>query len=222
MLSNLSPRASKATASSAVSLNSTGVIGRVVVSAFGAVVATTTAAGGAASKGSPAGPAGDAASEGAPAGPAGGAASEGSPAGPAGGAASEGSPAGPAGGAASNGAGSIRGSPSMREATSRTAALAIDNALPSAISETSLMTPTAATGSVAGFLCKTTLMPAATTIPVAASQKRTSGKTRRATVTRDGAGLGGCTTSAIAGGRCSFSTPLRAERGLSRIPRAVA
>src|ERR1700724_1542513 len=175
MLSNLSPRASKATASSAVSLNSTGVVGRVVVSAFGAVVATTTAAGGAASKGAPAGPAG--------------------------GAAGEGSPAGPAGGAASNGAGSIRGSPSMREATSRTAALAIDNALPSAISETSLMTPTAATGSVAGFLCKTTLTPAATTIPVAASQKRTSGKTRRGTGTRDGAGLGGCTTSAIAGGR---------------------
>src|SRR5438552_6552927 len=214
MLSNLSPCASNAAASS-------GIVGRVVVSAFDAVVATI-ASRGAASEGSLAAAAGGAASEGSLAAAAGGAASEGSLAAAAGGAAGEGSPAGAAGGAASKGTGSIRGSPSMRELTSRTAALLIDNALLSAISGNSLMTPiVAATGSVTGTLCTATLMPAAITIPVAASQKRPSGKTLRATAERDDAGLGDCATSAMAGGSCSLSIPLRTRRGLSRIPRAM-
>src|SRR5438876_4961732 len=143
MLSNLSPRASNAAASS-------GIVGRVVVSAFDAVVATiasrgatsegslAAAAGGAAGDGSPAGAVGGAAGDGSPAGAVGGAAGEGSLAAAAGGAAGDGSPAGAAGGAASEGTGSIRGSPSMRELTSRTAALLIDNALLSAISGNSL------------------------------------------------------------------------------------
>src|SRR6266446_8156631 len=153
MLSNLSPRANNAAASSADNLKSTDVDGRAVVSASDAVVVATAA----------------------------------------GGAASAASPAGGAGGIASAGTGSTRGSPSMREATSRTAALPIDNALLSATSENSLMTPMAAAiGSVAEFLCRTTLMPAASTIPIAASQKPTRGKARRATMARDDAGLGGC------------------------------
>src|SRR5437660_9283585 len=108
MLSNPSPRASNAAASSADNLKSGGVVGQVVVSAFDALVATGVGVGGAGEdrlpgpvgEGSPAG----VAIEGSPAGAVGGdAAREDSPAGAAGGAASEGLPAGAAGGAASEG-----------------------------------------------------------------------------------------------------------------------
>src|SRR4029077_7564112 len=89
------------------------------------------------------------------------AAREGSPARIAGGTAPEDALARAAGGTASAGTGSTRRSPSMWEPSSGTVALAIDNALPSAIPENSLMTPiAAATRSVAGFLCRETAMPA--------------------------------------------------------------
>ncbi|HXO90597.1 MAG TPA: hypothetical protein VN849_07380, partial [Stellaceae bacterium] len=83
MLSNLSPRASNAAASSGDNVKSTGVDGRAVVAVFDAVIAAS-AAGGDASEGSPVGAAGGDAREGSPAGAAGGDASEGSPAGAAG------------------------------------------------------------------------------------------------------------------------------------------
>src|SRR5438105_4920724 len=140
MLSNPSPRASNAAVSSADNLKSGGVAGQVVVSAFDALVATGVGVGGAGEDRLP--------------GPAGG----GSPADAAGGAASEGSSARPGGSAAGEGKGSIRRSPSMREATSRIAVLPIDNPLLSPLSENSFMRPMAApTGSAARFLCKTTI-----------------------------------------------------------------
>src|ERR1700737_4950674 len=83
MLSNLSPRASNAAASSGDNVKSTGVDGRAVVAVFDAVIAAS-AAGGDASEGSPVGAAGGDASEGSLAGAAGGDAREGSPAGAAG------------------------------------------------------------------------------------------------------------------------------------------
>src|SRR5262249_42429137 len=213
MLSSLSPRASNAAASSADILKSLGVVGRLVVSAVDAVVATTAAggeltegsfagaAGRAASTGSTAGAAGRAASTGSTAGAAGRAASTGSTAGAAGRGASTGSTAGAAGRAASTGTGSICGAPSIQEPTPQTAALPIANPLLNALSENSLMTPTVAvTGSAARFLCMTTLIPVATTIPVAAIQKRASGKARCATTASDNAGFGERATPAMAGG----------------------
>src|SRR3984893_15003173 len=98
MLSNLSPRASNAAASSGDNVKSTGTTGPSVVAGFDAVIAAS-AAGGDASEGSPVGAAGGDAREGSPAGAAGGDASEGSLAGAAGGDAREGWSAGAVNGA---------------------------------------------------------------------------------------------------------------------------